>query len=362
MSERNVTPLKLPFKVTPPLVIIAIIIIVVLTGISTSVYTVGQQEEAVILFFGKKRSETVGPGLHFKLPFGIEVNYNVPTERVITQEFGYRSIEIGVDSQYSEFYPEESEMLTADKNIIDVQWNIRFRIIDPVAWLFNVEHLYIAESRVRRSPPADSYNISKPLAEASNPTEREMWYEKTIRDISQSIINQLVGDREIYAVVTGGSGQTLLLEEARQLMNDIFDKYEMGIRVTNVALRSALPPLGRVRDAFEDVNKAEQDAKKFKNEGLEEKNKQVALAAGTKNKIIAEAQGYAEARKNIAAGDVARFEQILQEYRKAPEVTKTRMYIEMWEDVFGESSKSTDLIDKNIGNFLPFKQLQGGVQ
>lgn len=362
MSERNVTPLKLPFKVTPTLIIIAIIIILVLTGISTGVYTVGQQEEAVILFFGKKRTETVGPGLHFKLPFGIEQNFNVPTERVITQEFGYRSILVGVDSQYSEFYPEESEMLTADKNIIDVQWNIRYRIIDPVAWLFNVEHLTIANRRPRRGPPADSYKITKRLVQISNPTETDMWYEKTIRDISQSVINQLVGDREIYAVVTGGTEQTILLEEARQMMNQIFDKYEMGIRVTNVALRSALPPLGRVRDAFEDVNKAEQDAVKFENEGLEEKNKQVALAEGTKNKIVARAEGYAEARKNLAAGDIARFEQILTEYKKAPQVTKTRMFLEMWEEVFGSSAEPTDLIDKNITNFLPFKQLQGGVQ
>ena len=345
MAVRNVTPVNLPFKVTPVTIIIAILVIIAASGLFTSFYTVGQEERAVILFLGKKRDQTVGPGLHFKLPFGIEQNYNVLTERVITQEFGFRTKKAGVESRYSENFPEESEMLTSDKNIVDIQFIIHYRIVDPVAWLINVQHMV-------KDPYAEGgLRIEKNLRQ-----ERDLWYEKTIRDISQSAINMLVGDRNIRQIIGSETERKKIQIDAREMVNNIFTDYAIGVKVTEVALRNTLPPKGPVRAAFEDVNKADQDKERHINEGKESFNKSVEEAKGIKNRMIEEANGYAIERKNNADGDTSRFLSVLEEYKKAPNITRDRLYIEMYETVFG-SEKDTDLIDRNLKNFIPFKTI-----
>jgi membrane protease subunit HflK len=347
MAIRNGTPVKLPFKVTPTIIIIAIIIILVLIIVSTSFYTVGQEETAVILFLGKKRDQTVGPGLHFKFPFGIEQNYNVLTKRIITQEFGFRTKKIGIETQYSENFPDESEMLSSDKNIVDIQFIIHFQIDDPVAWLINVQHLV-----------KDDYAEGGVRVEKNLRAERDLWYEKTIRDISQSVINMHIGDRNIRQIIGSETERKKIQIETRDMLNTIFSDYEMGVKVTEVALRNTLPPKGKVRDAFEDVNKADQDKERVINEGYEAYNKAVEEAKGTKNRMIEEATGYSIQRKNIANGDISRFNAVLEEYRKAPDITRERLYIEMFENVF-EGEVDTDLIDRNLRNFIPFKTISG---
>ncbi|MBI9101367.1 MAG: FtsH protease activity modulator HflK [Spirochaetales bacterium] len=320
MSERDVSPkgFNLPFK---PRVVLIMIIVVLILGFSlTSFYMVDQTEQAVVLTFGKFNRIT-GPGLHFKLPMGVEKNYNVPTQIIQTMPFGYRTEQAGINTIYSSGdYPEESVMLTGDLNIIDVQWAIQYKIVDPKAWLFNVEYKY-----------------------------------ETIRDISQSVINLLVGDRAILEVM--GPERTNIAIQAQEMMNEIFKNYGLGISVTTVQLKNIVPPQGEVQDAFEDVNKAEQDMERLINEGLEEYNREIPKAKGQAAQQIQIAEGYATERVNQAKGDVARFVSVLDEYSKAKEVTRTRLYIEMMEDIF-EIPGTTDLIDRNFDNFLPLKNLQ----
>ena len=330
MSERNVTPGGFPGRISPRMVLIVIIAILAIALVTSSFFVVDQKEQAVVLRFGKFHTLS-GPGLHFKLPFGIEKNFNVPTQLVFKREFGFRTLAAGVSTIYSsEDYANESIMLTGDKNIVDVEWIIQYRISDPMAWLFNVED-----------------------------------QEKTIQDISQSVLNLLVGDRTILGVM--GTDRTAIEARSREIMNDRFNSYGLGIRVTTVAMQDILPPAGPVRDAFEDVNKAEQDKERFINEGNEAYNQAIPEAQGKAQRLVQEAEGYKAARTNRANGDTARFKAVLQEYRQSRDITTARLYIEMFEEVFGSGPAQT-LIDRNLQNFIPLKQLTqqpqatGGVQ
>ena len=326
MSERDVSPSGsgLPFTIKPRLIVIAIIVIVVIVLITSSFYVVDQTEQAVILLFGKF-NRMAEPGLHFKLPFNIERNYNVASRVVQTMQFGFRTEKAGVTTVYSRGdYPEESIMLTGDLNIVDVEWTIQYRIVDPKQWLFNVEQK-----------------------------------EKTIRDISQSILNQLVGDRAILDVI--GSERANIEIFAQDLLNARFGSYQLGINVITVKLRNIVPPKGEVQDAFEDVNKAIQDMSRLINEGKEDYNREIPKNQGEAEKLIQEARGYAAERVNEARGDVSRFSAVQEEYNKNRAVTRSRLYIEMIEDVFKEV-EGTDLIDKNLENFIPLKALQNTVQ
>lgn len=323
MSEQNVTPMP-QFKMKPKLVIVVIIIIAALSLVMSSFYVVDQTEQAVVLQLGKF-NRMAGPGLQFKLPFGIEKNYNVPTQQIQNMTFGFRTEQAGINTVYSRGdYPEESIMLTGDLNIIDVEWVIQYRITDPKAWLFNV-----------------------------------VYRDQTIRDVSQSTINQLVGDRAILDVI--GPERTNIMDQAKIRMNEILSKYDLGATVTTVQLKNIVPPAGNVQDAFEDVNKAIQDMERLINEGKEEYNKEIPKASGEADKMIQIAQGYATERVNKARGDVARFLSVRNEYVKNPAVTRTRLYLETIEEVFG-TSEGTDLIDKNLDGFLPIKNLQGVAQ
>jgi len=186
---------------------------------------------------------------------------------------------------------------------------------------------------------------------------------KTIRDISQSVINLLIGDRTIFDVI--GSERTNIEQKGREMMNEFFKLYELGVRVTTVRLQSIVPPKGAVQDAFEDVNKSIQDLNRLINEGKEAYNNTIPKARGQAKQVIQAAQGYAAEKVNMAKGDVARFLAVYGEYRKNPKITRTRLYYEMIEQVFKET-QNTDLIDKNLKNFIPFKSLtkdkQGGAQ
>lgn len=342
MSDRNTSPIKFPAKLKPATIVLIVVAGIIVVGLFSSFYTVGEYEQAVILFLGKYKT-VVGSGLHLKLPFGIEKNYNIYM-RTITQEFGYRTTVAGVQSKFkTEGFEEEAEMLTGDKNIVDVKWSIQYEIVDPKAWLFNVEHMVQDNPRI------------EPRIEKNLYREGDFAFEKTIRDLSQSVINQIVGDKSILGVI--GNERQNIQDQAIDLMNDIFnDKYNMGIQVTQIALQDTLPPVGDVRDAFEDVNKAEQDKERYINEGLEEYNKAIPEEQGKAKRLVQEATGYAAARVNIARGDVARFNAVLKEYLKAPDVTRARLYIEMYEEVFLEGG-NTELIDRNLKNFIPFKTL-----
>ncbi len=305
-------------RLKPSTIIVLVVAVAVVILFSTSFFVVDQTERAVITTFGKF-TKVADPGLHFKFPFGVQKSYAVKTEVVQTEQFGFRTDKAGVVTQYSEtLYPQESTMLTGDLNIIDVEWIIQYRIKDPKAWLFNL-------------------------------SDRQ----KTIRDISQSVINNLVGDRTILGVL--GPERQAIQEIAVQMMNDIFSSYGLGIQVAQVQLQNIVPPKG-VQDSFEDVNKAIQDMNRLINEGKEAYNAEIPKARGEADRLIEVSQGYSTERVNKAKGDVARFNSVLAEYRKSPDITRQRLYYEMMDEVF-QDAKDVELIDRKFTNFLPLKNL-----
>jgi membrane protease subunit HflK len=307
----------------PGTLITGAVILFVLILVLTSFYIVDQTEEAIVTRFGRY-SATTGPGLHFKLPFGIDRTYIVNVKTVQTEQFGFRTLSSGISSTYSGDIV-ESTMLTGDLNIVNVEWIIQYRIIDPKAWTFNVNE----KSR-------------------------------TIRDVSRSAINMLVGDRAIMDIM--GSERSAIEAAGAEFMNETFRGYGLGIDVIAVKLQNIDPPAG-VQEAFDDVNKAEQDMNRLINEGQQVYNEEIPKARGERERIVQEAQGYAAERLNRAQGDVARFNAVYDEYRRAPEVTRRRLYYEMVEEVFkgdGAAAKSgagTVLIDRNFNNFLPLRNL-----
>ncbi len=333
MSDNIIDFEELQKKMSPKKILTGIAIILVALVFFSSYYQVDQQEEAIVLRFGKYL-DTFGPGLHFKLPFGIDKNINVPTKRRFTAEFGFRTRNAGIQTEFSTGdYSYEYEMLTGDLNIVDVKWIIQYEISNPKQYLFNVEGRVITQNRYGRQ----ALDIRT----------------KTIRDISQSVINLLVGDRTIFGVI--GKQREEIEVEGKQLMNKLFSDFKFGITVKEVKLQNIVPPKS-VQAAFEDVNKAQQDAQTFKNKGLEAYNKEIPKAKGIKEKTIREARGYATEKINNALGDIARFNKVYGEYRKNPEIIRMRLYYEMFEKVFSDTD-SIDLIDKKLKNFIPFKAI-----
>jgi len=319
MADEVIDLQALQKKLSPKMIVGIIVVILIIIALFSSFYMVDQKEQAVVLLFGKY-DRTTGPGLHFKLPFGIEKNYNVPTGRKLTEEFGFRTKEAGVVTTYSRGnYAQESYMLSGDLNIAEVTWTIRYRIMDPFAWLFNVED-----------------------------------QRKTIRDISQSVINMLVGDLAVFDVVT--TERSRIETDGIKSMNKFFKLYGLGIDVSEVKLQKTMYPKGAVQDAFEDVNKSIQDRVRLINEGKEAYNREIPRASGEAQKTIQAAEGYAVEKVNKAKGDIARFLAVMGEYKKNPKLTRTRLYYEMFEDVFGKTG-NVEIIDKKLKNFIPFKSL-----
>jgi membrane protease subunit HflK len=314
---QNVTPIKLPEFLKPVTVVLIIIGILAVIFLGTSFYIVDQTEQAVITRFGRYHT-TTEPGLHFKLPFGIDKHYIVNVKTVQTEQFGFRTVQSGISSTYSNLVTNESTMLTGDLNIVEVEWIIQYRIADPRAWIFNVN-------------------------------ERT----ETIRDVSRSAINMLVGDRPIMDIM--GSERSTIEAEGAAFMNETFRGYALGIDVIAVKLQNIDPPAG-VQEAFDDVNKAEQDMNRLINEGQQAYNAEIPRAKGESDRLVQVAQGYATERVNRANGDIARFNSVYEEYRKAPDVTRQRLYYEMIEEVF-KDDEGTLLIDRNFDNFLPLRDL-----
>ena len=319
MADEEVKKAKRVRKSIGPAMLFWLIVLAlaVAAGFS-SVYVVDETENAVITRFGKYK-QTVGSGLHVKLPFGIDKNYNVDIKTLRAEQFGFKTVKSGRNNEYKNNISEESEMLTGDLNIVDVEWVIQYKITDPKQWLFNV-------------------------------------YEKeqTIRDISRSVINTLVGDRAIFDV--SSSDRSTIQNLAQEQMNENFKALGLGINVTTVQFQNVVPPV-EVQAAFEDVNKASQDMKRLINEGKEEYNKEIPKAQGEADRQIQVAEGYAAERVNMAKGDVARFNAVYEEYKRSPKATKERIYLETMAEIFGSETKP-ELIDSELENLVPVKNLK----
>lgn len=268
--------------------------------------------------FGKY-VRTLPSGASFVIPF-VEKVHRVEVTTVQKEEFGFRTKQSSVRSQYENDLVNESEMLTGDLNIINVEWVVQYKITDAKAWLFNVA----ADQRT-----------------------------KTIRDVSKAVMNSLVGDRAIFSIM--GSERNNIARLSTEMMNEQFSVLKLGITVLSVQLQNVVPPR-QVQEAFEDVNIAIQDMNRLINEGQKVYNEELPKAKGEGLRLLQEAEGYAANRVNTAKGDVARFNAVYAEYVKSPQITRRRLYLETMSDVLSNADNIT-LIDKSLDNLLPIKEL-----
>ncbi|MBW1723632.1 MAG: FtsH protease activity modulator HflK, partial [Deltaproteobacteria bacterium] len=301
-----------------PVWLIGIAIVVAIILAYTSFYTIPPGNRGVILRFGRYYS-IVMPGLHFKIPLGVDTVFKVHTEQVDTESFGFKSVRPGIRTQYekSAMTERESLMLTGDLNVIDVEWIVQFRREDPRKYLFNV-----------RDPVM------------------------TIRDISESVNRRIVGNRSFDYVLQNREEVNRMAQEELQ---KILDEYETGIRVVNVRLQNVVPP-DPVKGAFNEVNEAQQEKERLINEAQETFNRKIPRAKGEAERTINGARGFALERVNRAKGDVARFSAVLKEYRNAIEVTKQRLYLEAYRAIL-PNAKQIYIIDSEQKGLLPLLQL-----
>lgn len=298
---------------------IFLVLIVFFFLLFSSVKMVRTTDNGVVLRFGRYHT-ILQPGLHFILPF-VDSIYHVPVTIVQKEEFGFRTSDLGEKSTWENELLYESSMLTGDLNILNVEWVVQYRIVDPKAWLFNVQE-----------------------------NERT----NTVRDVARASINSLVGDRAILDIM--GEERNNIQAFAKTIMNEKYGQLGLGISVSSVQLQNVVPP-HQVQEAFEDVNVAIQDMNRLINEGKEAYNREIPKTKGEADKMLQQAQGYASERINVAEGDVARFNLVLDEYQKSPVITKRRLYLETLSDVF-ESGEKVTIVDKNLKNFLPFKDIK----
>ena len=258
----------------------------------TSFYTVQPEERAVVKRFGRV-FQISDPGLHFKLPLGIDTVQVVATERILKEEFGFRTEAVsaltGTRFAGGQF-PDESLMLTGDLNIIQVEWVVQYRIGDPIKFL---------------------YGMREPL--------------RTLRDLAESVMRRVVGNRIGSDVLT--IGRVEIANTTRDEIQTAMDEYDNGIQIITVELQDVVPP-PRVQPAFNEVNEARQELERMINEANRQANQAIPRAEGTANRIISEAEGYGTERVNRALGETARFNSVLAEYRSVPEVTRSRLYLE----------------------------------
>lgn len=297
--EENVVAMvnRLKGRKPPATVILAAVAaLAILLAAATSFYKVGTEETGVILRFGSF-SGFSEPGLRMKLPFGIDRVHLVKTGRVLKEEFGFRTVEPGVRTTYEKGgLEEESLTLTGDLNVTDVEWIVQFQIADPFKYLFNI----------------------------SNPV-------MTIRDISESVVRRVVGNSNVSEVLT--TERAVLALAVQKDLQAILNSYDLGVRIITVRFQDVNPP-GPVKAAFNEVNEAEQQKESMILQAREQYNREVPMARGVARSRILEAEGYAVERVNRAEGEAVRFLALLTEYRKAPEVTRQRLYLETLEEIF----------------------------
>lgn len=300
---------QLPLGGLRKLVWIAVAVIVVFG----SYFQVNSYEQAVVLRFGK-HVRTVGEGPHLKIPL-VESVYKVPTQRQLKEEFGFRTLEVGKQTTYQkEGYGNESQMLTGDLNIADVEFVVQYKISDPYRYLFALDE----------------------------PTE-------TIRSVAEAEMRGAVGDLGFNEVIK--SQRPFIEAQVRQRMNEILKSYNAGVDVKLVQLQDVHPP-APVKDSFEEVNRAVQEMERAVNEALQERNKVLFRVEGEAKQRIAQAQGTQIERVNRARGDAARFTQLLSEYQKAPAVTRQRLYLEAMQATLPQTGRIL-VVDDSVKGMMP---------
>lgn len=284
----------------------------------SSFYTVEPEEVGIVQRFGEY-TRTAESGLNFKIPF-IEKVRIVPVERQLKQEFGYRTVESGVQSRYQKRgYEDESLMLTGDLNLADVEWVVQYRIADPYNYLFKV-----------RNP------------------------EKTLRDMSEAAMRQVVGNRTVNEVLT--VGRASVAARVQEILQELNIEYETGVRIEQVVLQDINPP-NSVKPSFNAVNEAQQQRETLINQAQSDYNRIIPRARGQALQSIEQAEGYAINRTNTAEGEVAAFVELHREYVRAPQVTKRRIYYETMQELLPKLSNKV-ITDQDGSGVLPLLQMQ----
>jgi len=312
-------------EITTRTVLIGAGLLLALVGGVTSFYTVQADEEGVVLRFGKYQS-TQSPGLHFKMPFFIDRVEKVEVLRQMKQEFGFGTSENTNRFQYvgGSEQEQEKKMVTGDLNAARVEWVIQYRITEPKDYLFQVRN-------------ADT----------------------TLRNASESVMREVVGDRTVDEVIT--IGRQDIERESLEKLKELVKKYRLGIAINQIQLKNVKPPR-EVEESFNEVNRAEQEKSTAVNVANGEYNQKVPKAAGVAEQDISRAEGYATKRVNEAEGDASRFNALLQAYQEAPEVTRRRMYLETMQKVMPLLERKI-IMDEAGKQILPLLQLnQGGIQ
>lgn len=309
--------INLPGGFLPILGIGALIAIVLF--VFTAYYTVPSDSVGLVTRFGKYVKEEPA-GLHFKIPWGADEVVIVPVKRQLKQEFGFSTQGATNRSQARPDSQAQSQMVTGDLNAALVEWVVQYRIEDPRKYMFDVR----------------------------NPAE-------TLRDLSESVMREVVGDRTVDEVIT--IGRQDIEDEALVKMQVLTTKYGIGVSIDQVQLKNINPPQP-VQESFNEVNQAQQEKESLINAARREYNKVVPLAEGEKDQRIRAADGYRLKRINEAEGDAARFNSVLTEYLKAPEVTRRRIYIETLQEVL-PGLESKIIMDSQAQQVLPLLPLGG---
>lgn len=300
-----------PPNISPKSIQTAVLGIIIVVIAFSSWFTINPEEVGVVIRFGKY-VRTVESGLHFKWPYGIEDVIKVPVERQMKEEFGFRTRQANVRTEYSSMrFQDESLMLTGDLNAAEVEWIVQYRIQDPYKFLFKVRSA-----------------------------------RQTFRDINEAVMRGIVGDRTVNEVLTIGRQE--IASAVAVKIQSLCDAYDTGIKVDQVVLQDVNPP-DEVKPSFNEVNEAQQEKEKLINQAQSEYNRVIPKAKGEAERKIEEAHGYALERVNQAKGDANRFTALFNEYTKAKQVTRQRMYLETMNDVLSKVGKKLITDDKASG-------------
>lgn len=304
------------------LILLFAIGVVAVTGVFTTYAQVEPDEVGVILRLGRYVG-TVGPGPHFRLPFGIDQMIKVPVQRQLKAEFGFRTERVATRTAYAATDADarrESLMLTGDLNVAVVDWIVQYKIKDPYQYLFKVKNV-----------------------------------EGMLRDISEASMRAVVGDHSVNEVLT--TGRQKVATEAKLLLQELADRYETGVDIQQVVLQDVNPP-DPVKPSFNEVNQAIQEKERAINEALAELNREVPRARGEAEETLRGAEGYSIEQVNRAKGEAERFVRIHDEYRKAPEVTRRRMYLDTMSKVLQRAGQKVVSDESNKG-ITPLLRMDG---
>ena len=307
---------RVPGQVFLRVVVIGLLAIMLLF---TTWFTIEPEEAGIVLRFGQFVRQ-VPSGLHMKLPFPFEKVLKVPVERQLKEEFGFRTKEAAVRTTYStEDLTGESLMLTGDLNVAVVEWTAQFRVREPYKYLFKVRDV-----------------------------------RTTFRDMNETVMREVVGDRSVNEVLTVGRQE--IAGEVERRLQVLCDQYETGIHVEQIVLQDVNPP-DAVKPSFNEVNQAQQEREKLINQARADYNQIIPRASGQAQQTIEQAQGFATDRVNRARGDAELFVQVHAAYQRAPEVTRRRMYLETMSEIYPKVTRKI-VLDEKLKGILPLLPLQ----